>query len=162
LPNFVTLQGLSVVLAYSLTKDLDPKRVGTATSFRASFSHVCIDAGAPAVVLGSSAAPSDQQQEFTFSEGAGAVEMQAVVAPSSAGIHASAYQPHQAMAAPAVVPGVYNPVTGTFGPPQLQPPVAGYPVAAPYSNNPYGHIATGYPPQVLTSSWLCGRWLPVS
>jgi hypothetical protein len=106
------------------------------------------------VVVGSSAAPSDQQQEFTFSEGAGAVEMQAVVAPSSAGIHASAYQPHQAMAAPAVVPGVYNPVTGTFGPPQLQPPVAGYPVAAPYSNSPYGHIATGYPPQVLTSSWL--------
>jgi hypothetical protein len=42
LPNFVTLQGLSVVLAYSLTKDLDPKRVGTAASFRASFSHVCI------------------------------------------------------------------------------------------------------------------------
>jgi hypothetical protein len=44
-PNFVALQGLSVVLAFSLTKDLDPKRVGTAASFRASFPHVCIDTG---------------------------------------------------------------------------------------------------------------------
>jgi len=117
------IEGLSVVLAFSLTKDLDPKRV---------------------VVVGSSAAPSDQQQEFTFLEGAGAVEMQAV-----GGTHgpAQAYQPHQAMAAPHAVPGVYNPVTGTFSLPQLQPPMAGYPVAAPYSNNPYGHIAMGYPPQ---------------
>jgi hypothetical protein len=117
------IEGFSVVLAYSLTKSLDPKHV---------------------VVLSNGGSESSQQ-EFTFSEGAGAVEMQSTVVasqqhqplaaqqPSASSVaQAPIYQPQQpAMVAPGGMMGVYNPVTGTYGLPS---------VVSPYG--PYGQVAT--------------------
>jgi hypothetical protein len=141
---FMFIQGFSVVLAYSLAKDLDPKRVGTrplapqhlplslALIVRLGVWHT--------VVVGSSGAP--QQQEFSFSEGAGAVEMHTVGVQPGNTVQTQVYSPHHHHHQPTQMAPSYNPVTGTFGlpQPQPQPQPVGYPVA-PF--HPYG-----YPSQV--------------
>lgn len=141
------------MIAYSLTKDFDPKRVSTCLPASPRFipagARLSSSRPASAVVVGNGGASGDRQ-EFTFSEGAGAVEMHTVAQPtvSLPPQGQPAYQQQQGQQAATAVLGVYNPVTGTYGSPQPQPQpaIVGYSPASPYL--PYGHVAVGYPSQV--------------